>query len=70
MLDNFGGIKLISFEEEKKLQDKNQLSIPQEKVVDCMQWSAATIAFNTVVLNQNQLSAALNSWVTWGPNQM
>ena len=22
MLDNFGGIKLISFEEEKKLQDK------------------------------------------------
>ena len=35
-----------------------------------MQWSAATIAFNAVVLNQNQLSAALNSWVTWGPNQM
>ena len=35
-----------------------------------MQWSAATIAFNAVVLNQSQLSAALNSWVTWGTNRM
>lgn len=34
-----------------------------------MQWSAATTAFNAV-FNKNQLSAALNSWVTWGPNQM
>lgn len=61
MFDNFGGIKLISSEEGKNCKTSNQLSSPQEKVVDYGQRSAATTAFNAMVLNQNQLSAALIS---------
>lgn len=60
-LDKFRRIKLISFEEGKKSQDKQLALHSTGKGTSLSAMAAATTVFNAVVLHQNQLSAALIS---------